>query len=107
MSGVNHALFGKRDSAQCVPSFLSPPTPPDPISLSKQRSSDPGGNRYGTATLADIEERVTKHGESLGVKILCAQTDYEGEMVQLVRFFLAFDELSGERWESAQWNADG
>ncbi|BGP19897.1 hypothetical protein JCM10213_008629 [Rhodosporidiobolus nylandii] len=57
LSGVNHALFGKRDSAQ-----------------------------YGTATLADIEERVTKLGESLGVKVLCAQTDYEGEMCQLIHY---------------------
>jgi 3-dehydroquinate dehydratase-2 len=34
--------------------------------------------RYGTTTLAEIEERVTKFGKELGVEIVCAQTNYEG-----------------------------
>ncbi|GAA5839195.1 hypothetical protein JCM9279_002623 [Rhodotorula babjevae] len=57
LSGVNHALFGKRDAKQ-----------------------------YGTTTLAQIEERVTKLGKELGVDIVCAQTDYEGEMCQLIHY---------------------
>ena len=39
---------------------------------------------YGTTTLAQIEERVTKFGKELGVNIVCAQTNYEGEMLELV-----------------------
>ncbi|GAA6007500.1 hypothetical protein JCM11491_004186 [Sporobolomyces phaffii] len=57
LSGVNHNLFGKRDSAQ-----------------------------YGTTTLAEIEERVTKFGKELGVEIVCAQTNYEGEMCELIHY---------------------
>lgn len=42
-------------------------------------------SRYGTTTLAQIEERVTRLArEELGVEVVCAQTDYEGEMCQLV-----------------------
>lgn len=37
--------------------------------------------RYGTTTLAEIEERVTKFGRELGVEVVCAQTNYEGENV--------------------------
>ncbi|GAA6001660.1 type II 3-dehydroquinate dehydratase [Rhodotorula paludigena] len=57
LSGVNHALFGKRDAKQ-----------------------------YGTTTLAQIEERVVQVGKELGVNIVCAQTDYEGEMCQLIHY---------------------
>ncbi|GAA5824202.1 hypothetical protein JCM5353_000348 [Sporobolomyces roseus] len=57
VSGVNHALFGKRDSTQ-----------------------------YGTTTLAEIEERVTKFGKELGVEVVCAQTNYEGEMCELIHY---------------------
>ena len=58
LSGVNHNLFGTRDPAQ-----------------------------YGSFTLAQIEEQLTKVGEELGVKIICAQTNYEGEMCELVSRF--------------------
>ncbi|GAA5915605.1 type II 3-dehydroquinate dehydratase [Sporobolomyces salmoneus] len=57
LSGVNHNLFGKRDSTQ-----------------------------YGTTTLAEIEERVTKFGKELGVEVVCAQTNYEGEMCELIHY---------------------
>ncbi|GAA5889497.1 hypothetical protein JCM5296_005965 [Sporobolomyces johnsonii] len=57
LSGVNHNLFGKRDAKS-----------------------------YGTTTLAEIEQRVTKLGHELGVKILCAQTNYEGEMCELIHY---------------------
>lgn len=35
-------------------------------------------DRYGTTTLAEIEERLTKFGKELGVEVICAQTNYEG-----------------------------
>ncbi|SCV73198.1 BQ2448_7123 [Microbotryum intermedium] len=57
LSGPNHNLFGTRNPKQ-----------------------------YGTTTLADIEERVTKFGKELGVKILCAQSNYEGEMIELIHY---------------------
>ncbi|GEM11410.1 3-dehydroquinate dehydratase [Rhodotorula toruloides] len=41
---------------------------------------------YGTTTLAQIEERVTELGKELGVEVVCAQTDYEGEMCQLIHY---------------------
>lgn len=79
LSGVNHALFGKRDAKQfCPPSLRS----------SSLRELMGWENRYGTTTLAQIEERVTQLGKELGVEIVCAQTDYEGEMCQLVRLHL-------------------
>nr|CRX79223.1 hypothetical protein ls5931a1_00030 [Leucosporidium scottii] len=57
LSGVNHNLFGTRDP-----------------------------KAYGTTTLAQIEERVTKLGKELGVNIVCAQTNYEGEMCELIHY---------------------
>ncbi|GAA6033118.1 hypothetical protein JCM8097_002953 [Rhodosporidiobolus ruineniae] len=68
LSGVNHSLFEWRD----------------PVQFACADSKKP--HRYGTATLADIEERVTKLGESLGVKVVCAQTDFEGELCQLIHY---------------------
>lgn len=79
LSGVNHALFGKRDAKQCVPSSLPSLSPFPRLTLPLAL------RRYGTTTLAQIEERITKLGKELGVEIVCAQTDYEGEMCQLVR----------------------
>ncbi|BGO95314.1 hypothetical protein NBRC10512v2_007116 [Rhodotorula toruloides] len=77
LSGVNHALFGKRDAKQfCPPSLRS----------SSLRELMGWENRYGTTTLAQIEERVTQLGKELGVEIVCAQTDYEGEMCQLIHY---------------------
>lgn len=57
LSGVNHNLFGTRDPKQ-----------------------------YGTTTLAQIEENLTRVGKELGVKIVCAQTNHEGEMVDLLHY---------------------
>uniref|UniRef100_A0A0K3CLA3 Catabolic 3-dehydroquinase n=1 Tax=Rhodotorula toruloides TaxID=5286 RepID=A0A0K3CLA3_RHOTO len=77
LSGVNHALFGKRDAKQFRAPFSFPPLRALTVRV---------GNRYGTTTLAQIEERVTKLGKELGVEIVCAQTDYEGEMCQLIHY---------------------
>ncbi|KAK4048431.1 hypothetical protein OIV83_004777 [Microbotryomycetes sp. JL201] len=57
LSGPNHNLFGKRDPKQ-----------------------------YGTTTLAEIEQRVTKLGKELGVEVVCAQTNWEGEMIDLIHY---------------------
>lgn len=57
LSGVNHNLFGERDPKQ-----------------------------YGATTLAQIEENLTRIGKELGVKIVCAQTNHEGEMVDLLQY---------------------
>lgn len=35
---------------------------------------------YGTMTLADIEKFATKEGEKVGLKVVCAQSNYEGDM---------------------------
>ncbi|KAL8291279.1 hypothetical protein RQP46_002257 [Phenoliferia psychrophenolica] len=57
LSGPNHNLFGERDPKQ-----------------------------YGTTTLAEIEENLTKVALSLGVKLVCAQTNMEGEMINLLHY---------------------
>lgn len=44
-----------------------------------------GERRYGTTTLAQIEENLAAVAAELGVKIVCAQTNSEGDMVDLVR----------------------
>lgn len=80
---MNHALFGKRDAKQCVVRLH--------FKKDAQHTKTKGltrvaAARYGTTTLAEIEEMVTRVGKELGVEIICAQTDYEGEMCQLVSF---------------------
>ena len=40
---------------------------------------------YGTARLVDIEESVRTRADSLGVEISWAQTNHEGELVDLVQ----------------------
>jgi hypothetical protein len=44
---------------------------------------------------------VTRVGKELGVEIICAQTDYEGEMCQLVsfRYLLCWHTLAPNRSE--------
>jgi 3-dehydroquinate dehydratase-2 len=55
LHGVNLNMFGKRDPAQ-----------------------------YGTATLAEIDERLRELGRELGVEVECFQTNIEGEMCQRI-----------------------
>jgi len=61
LHGVNLNTFGKRD-----------PT------------------HYGTITLSEINERLKKLGDELGVEVLNFQTNHEGEMVE--RIHLALEE---------------
>lgn len=55
------------------------------LTCEKRTTRAPPTCRYGSDTLAMIEERLTKVGKELGVNIVCAQTNYEGEMCELVR----------------------
>ncbi|KAM0745706.1 3-dehydroquinate dehydratase, type II [Meredithblackwellia eburnea MCA 4105] len=57
LSGVNHNLFGERDPKQ-----------------------------YGSTTLAEIEQGLAKVAKELGVTIVAAQTNSEGEMVDLIHY---------------------
>ncbi|KAI5477380.1 hypothetical protein MNV49_006447 [Pseudohyphozyma bogoriensis] len=41
---------------------------------------------YGTTTLAEIEENLTKVGRELGVNVVCFQTNSEGEMVDALHY---------------------
>ncbi|MEV6819260.1 type II 3-dehydroquinate dehydratase [Nocardiopsis dassonvillei] len=43
---------------------------------------DPG--QYGTTTLAEVERRVVSLGEELGVRVVCAQSNSEGVMVDRI-----------------------
>jgi 3-dehydroquinate dehydratase-2 len=61
LHGINLNMFGKRDPAQ-----------------------------YGTATLADIDERLRALGRELGVAVTSFQTNHEGEMCE--RIHQAFEE---------------
>lgn len=61
LHGINLNMFGKRDPA-----------------------------RYGTVTLAEIDEQCRKLGSALGVGVTCFQTNHEGEMVE--RIHRAHDE---------------
>lgn len=40
--------------------------------------------QYGTTTLEEVERRVTDLGEELGVRVVCAQSNSEGEMVDRI-----------------------
>lgn len=48
--------------------------------------------QYGRTTLADVEKRVTDLGAELGVSVVCAQSNHEGELVDRVH---AARELDG------------
>ena len=48
--------------------------------------------QYGTTTLADIEKRVVELGDELGVDVVCAQSNHEGELVDRIH---AARELDG------------
>jgi 3-dehydroquinate dehydratase type II len=39
---------------------------------------------YGSATLADLEEQVSKAGQDLGIEIEAVQSNHEGELIDLV-----------------------
>lgn len=41
--------------------------------------------QYGTTTLAEIEARVVALGEELGVEVVCAQRNGEGDLVDLIQ----------------------
>ncbi|MEY9212315.1 type II 3-dehydroquinate dehydratase [Thermobifida halotolerans] len=55
LNGPNLNLLGRRDPAQ-----------------------------YGTTTLADIEKRLVELGGELGVEVVCAQSNHEGELVDRI-----------------------
>lgn len=41
-------------------------------------------DQYGTTTLAEIEARVVALGEELGVEVVCAQRNDEGDLLDLI-----------------------
>ena len=55
LHGINLNMFGKRDP-----------------------------EKYGTLTLAQIDEEVKALGRELGVEVECLQTNFEGEMAQRI-----------------------
>lgn len=48
---------------------------------------------YGSVTLPDIETLLTARAEELGVELLCAQSNDEGEIVTLIQEHGDFDAL--------------
>ena len=48
--------------------------------------------QYGTTTLAEIEKRVVSLGAELGVDVVCAQSNHEGELIDRIH---AARELDG------------
>ncbi|WP_316975818.1 type II 3-dehydroquinate dehydratase [Shumkonia mesophila] len=40
---------------------------------------------YGRETLADVEKRCVEHGRKLGLKVVCRQSNSEGELVTWVQ----------------------
>ncbi|MCH5153227.1 MAG: 3-dehydroquinate dehydratase [Clostridiales bacterium] len=56
LNGVNLNMLGKRDS-----------------------------RFYGTDTLAQLEEKLTKYAAELGVTLTCAQSNIEGELVNILQ----------------------
>lgn len=40
---------------------------------------------YGAQTLDDIEQAAIAHGQSLGATVSCAQSNHEGELVDLIQ----------------------
>ena len=48
---------------------------------------------YGRATLATIDARLEKLGESLGLAVSCFQTNHEGALID--RLVIAMDEVDG------------
>ncbi len=39
---------------------------------------------YGSQTLADVEALCRKEGEALGLDVHCAQSNYEGRLIELI-----------------------
>lgn len=62
LHSVNHNLFGFRE----------------------------GPKKYANMTLAEMEEKMTAFGASLGVKVVCAQSNYEGELCDLIQYSRCF-----------------
>ena len=56
LNGVNLNMLGKRDSRY-----------------------------YGTDTLAELEGKVCQYAEKLGVKVVCKQSNIEGELVNILQ----------------------
>lgn len=73
LHGVNHNMFGQRDPAQ-----------------------------YGTATLADIDQRLQALARELGATVTSFQTNHEGAMVE--RIHQAFrDGVDGVLINAGAW----
>jgi len=70
LHGINLNMFGKRDPAQ-----------------------------YGTATLAEIDQRVQALGKELGAEVSCFQTNFEGEMCERIH------RAHGEDFDAVMINA--
>ncbi|MBF0377700.1 MAG: type II 3-dehydroquinate dehydratase [Desulfamplus sp.] len=71
LHGVNLNMFGKRDPVQ-----------------------------YGTITLKEIDEKIAKLANELGVSVECFQTNYEGEMVEKIHQI-------HEQWIDEQTDVNG
>lgn len=56
LNGVNMNMLGKRDSSH-----------------------------YGTATLAELERKVTAYAKQFGVGVVCAQSNCEGKLVNMLQ----------------------
>ncbi len=56
LNGVNMNMLGKRDS-----------------------------KHYGTDTLAELEKKVTAYAKSKGVNVVCAQSNCEGKLVNMLQ----------------------
>lgn len=40
---------------------------------------------YGTGTLAELDERIRARADELGLEVQCAQSNVEGELVELIQ----------------------
>ena len=56
LNGVNLNMLGKRDS-----------------------------RHYGTDTLPELEQKVVKYAQKLGVEVICKQSNIEGELVNILQ----------------------
>ncbi len=48
---------------------------------------------YGRETLADIEGRIRARAATLGIEVECAQSNHEGEMVDIIQAHRGWDGL--------------
>jgi 3-dehydroquinate dehydratase II len=73
LHGINHNMFGKRDPKQ-----------------------------YGTITLDEINEMLEKLARELGVKVVCFQTNSEGEMCERIHQAFA-EKMAGVMLNAGAW----